>query len=239
MGDRVGQQLGNYHLIRLLGQGGFAEVYLGEHLYLKTRAAIKVLRVHLNKEHEQDFLREAQTVAHLEHPHIIHILEFGVHEETPFLVMRYAVGGSMRMLYPRGTILPSATVLTYLKEMASALQYAHNQKIIHRDIKPESVPFWIRSITSCSAILAWLLLHPVCPISRRELVLLPIWPQNNYKAIPVLLATSMRLEWLRTSGFVVFYPFVGHLLKLQHNISWQCLPLYLNTIQPSLMQLSK
>ena len=75
MGDRVGQQLGNYHLIRLLGQGGFAEVYLGEHLYLKTRAAIKVLRVHLNKEHEQDFLREAQTVAHLEHPPFP-ILEF-------------------------------------------------------------------------------------------------------------------------------------------------------------------
>jgi serine/threonine protein kinase/tetratricopeptide (TPR) repeat protein len=139
MGDRIGQQLGNYNLTRLLGQGGFAEVYLGEHLYLKTHAAIKVLHIHLGKEHEQDFLKEAQIIAHLDHPHIVRTLDFGVHEGTPFLVMQYALHGSMRTSHPRGTILPITTILPYLKEVASALQYAHDQKIIHRDIKPENI----------------------------------------------------------------------------------------------------
>ena len=68
MADRVNQQLGNYRLVRLLGRGGFAEVYLGEHLRLKTQAAIKVLHTSLEKDDVENFLREAQTIAHLKHP---------------------------------------------------------------------------------------------------------------------------------------------------------------------------
>ncbi len=139
MEHRVGQQLGNYRLIQFLGQGGFAHVYLGEHIYLKTRAAIKVLRVQLSGEHEQDFLREAQTLAHLEHSHIVRVLDFGVQERTPFLVMQYAPKGSLRKAHSRGTILPTKTVLPYLKEVASGLHYAHERKVIHRDVKPENM----------------------------------------------------------------------------------------------------
>jgi eukaryotic-like serine/threonine-protein kinase len=125
----VGQQLGSYRLIQFLGQGGYAHVYLGEHVYLKTRAAIKVLRVQLSSEHEQDFLREAQTLAHLEYPRIVRVLDFGVQEGTPFLVMQYAPKGSLRKAHPRGTILSTKTVLSYLKEVASALHYAHERKV--------------------------------------------------------------------------------------------------------------
>ncbi len=135
----IGYQIGNYRLIKFLGQGGFAHVYLGEHIYLKTRAAIKVLRVQLSAEHEQDFLREAQTLAHLEHPHIVRVLDFGIQEGTPFLVMQYAPKGSLRKAHPRGSILPAKTILSSLKDVASALQYAHDRKVIHRDVKPENM----------------------------------------------------------------------------------------------------
>ncbi len=59
MVDRVGQQLGHYHIIRLIGQGGFGEVYLSEHIYLKTQAAIKVLQVRLANEDIEGFLRKS------------------------------------------------------------------------------------------------------------------------------------------------------------------------------------
>ena len=90
MTDRVGQQLGNYRLTRLLGKGGFAEVYLGEHVYLETLAAIKVLLTQLASEDLEPFRLEAKRVAHLEHPHIVRVLDFGVDGTTPYLVMSYA-----------------------------------------------------------------------------------------------------------------------------------------------------
>ena len=70
MPNRVGQQLGNYRLLRLLGRGGFAEVYLGEHIYLKRRAALKVLHTSLEDEDVEPFLAEAQTLARLNHPQV-------------------------------------------------------------------------------------------------------------------------------------------------------------------------
>ena len=70
-----GQQLGNYRLMRLLGRGGFADVYLGEHIYLTTQAAIKVLQLQLGSDERDNFLNEARTIAHLVHPNIIRILD--------------------------------------------------------------------------------------------------------------------------------------------------------------------
>src|SRR5438045_227349 len=74
---RVGQFLGNYRLTRLLGQGGFADVYLGEHVHLNTEAAIKVLRTQLTSQDVASFRNEARLIAHLEHPHVVQILDFG------------------------------------------------------------------------------------------------------------------------------------------------------------------
>ncbi|TMD56290.1 MAG: serine/threonine protein kinase, partial [Chloroflexi bacterium] len=136
MPDRVGQQLGNYHLIRLLGRGGFAEVYLGEHLYLKSRAALKVLRTSLADEDVEQFLAEAQTLARLAHPNIVRVLDFAVEQGIPFLVMEYAPRGTMRQHHPRGSCLSLETTTAYVKQVAAALQYAHNHNVIHRDIKP-------------------------------------------------------------------------------------------------------
>ncbi len=137
--DRVGQQLGNYQLVRLLGRGNWASVYLGVHRHLHTQAAIKVLHGSLSGTALEDFLTEARTIAHLEHPHIVRVLDFGVEEETPFLVMYYATGGTLRTRHPKGVRLPLATVVSYIKQAADALQYAHEQQLIHRDIKPENL----------------------------------------------------------------------------------------------------
>jgi len=153
MADRVGQRLGNYRLVRLLGRGGFAEVYLGEHVFLKTQAAIKVLHMRLTHADLDSFLNEARTIAGLIHPHIVRVLEFGVEGSefdpersqfnaegsTPFLVMDYAANATLRKRHPKGTRLPLPTIVTYMKQVAEAIQYAHEKKLIHRDIKPENM----------------------------------------------------------------------------------------------------
>src|SRR2546428_4458953 len=94
-GQREGQQLGNYQLIELLGQGHWASVYLGEHLHLHTQAAIKVLHEPLAPREVEAFLTEARTLACLRHPHIVRVLDVGVQEDTPFLVLDYAPGGTL------------------------------------------------------------------------------------------------------------------------------------------------
>src|SRR6266516_2320368 len=139
MADRVGQQLGNYRLIRLLGQGGFAEVYLGQHIYLDTLAAIKVLHARIDSDDVDHFRDEARTVARLVHPHIVRVLEFNVEEMTPYLVVDYAPNGTLRKRHARGIPLPPTTVISYVRQLASALHYAHEQKVIHRDVKPENM----------------------------------------------------------------------------------------------------
>jgi serine/threonine protein kinase len=139
MSDRTGQQIGNYRLERLLGSGGFADVYLGKQVYLDSLAAIKLLKTNLSGGDIEDFRSEARTLVRLIHPHIVRILDFGLEGNTPFLVMDYAPNGTLRQRYQRGTRLPLATVIEYVNEVASALQFAHDQKIIHRDVKPENM----------------------------------------------------------------------------------------------------
>ena len=139
MSDRIGQQLGNYRLTQLLGQGGFADVYLAEHLYLHTKAAIKVLQTRLGNEDMADFQNEARTIANLVHPHIVRVLDFGMDHATPYLVMDYAPNGTLRQFFPKAVPLSPQRILPYVKHVASALLYAHEHKIVHRDIKPENM----------------------------------------------------------------------------------------------------
>jgi len=139
MADRVGQQLGNYYLTRLLGWGGFADVYLGRHIHLNTLAAIKILHTQLTSEDVEQFLNEARTLVRLDHPHIVKVLDFGIEDNIPFLVMTYAPNGTLRQRHPKGSILPINTVISYVHQIAAVLQYLHDQRLIHRDIKPENL----------------------------------------------------------------------------------------------------
>jgi len=132
--SRIGQQFGNYQLFQLLGKGSFAEVYLGGHIHLGTLAAIKVLYAHSMDVNA--FRTEARIIAHLIHPHIVRVLEFGIEDQGPFLVMDFAPYGTLRQRHPKGERIPLPTVVSYARQVADALQYAHDERLVHRDVKP-------------------------------------------------------------------------------------------------------
>ena len=137
--NRTGQQFGKYRLVRLLGQGGFAEVYLGEHILMGALAAIKILPNQITSADSQMFLQEARTLVSLEHPHIVGVKDCDVQGGIPFIVMDYAPNGTLRQRHPKGTRVLLANAISYVSQVAPALQYAHNLNLIHRDVKPENM----------------------------------------------------------------------------------------------------
>lgn len=139
MADRVGERFGNYELLQLLGKGGFAEVYLGRHVHLQSSGAVKVLHAQLVTREQEEFLQEARVIASLEHPSIIRVLDCGIEREIPFLIMNYAPNGTLRQRYAKGACLALSEIVGYVTQIASALQYAHERKLIHRDVKPENM----------------------------------------------------------------------------------------------------
>jgi serine/threonine protein kinase len=133
-------QLGNYRLLHLIAEGGFAEVYLGKHIHLiNNYAAIKVMHTRLEQSDLARFRDEASIVARLRHPHIISVREFDFKDGMPFLVMDYAPNGTLRQRHPRYSRLAPGTILFYLMQIAEGLQFAHDQRFVHRDIKPENM----------------------------------------------------------------------------------------------------
>lgn len=145
----VGQVLGQYELRELLGLGGMGAVYRGFQISLKREVAVKVLPSTLVHEagYVERFNREAQTAAQLEHPHIVSIFDYGTQQETSYLVMRLLTGGTLAQRLNQRTdagtlILPSlGETATLVNQLGSALAYAHNQGVIHRDIKTSNVMF--------------------------------------------------------------------------------------------------
>src|SRR6266567_1634103 len=111
-------QLGNYRLVKLLGKGGFALVFLGEHIFLERKAAIKVLRDSrmLTSSDLDSFLIEARTIGSLDHPHIVRVMDFGVDGKSnmPFLVMDFAPNGPLSRRHTKGNILPLPMIVEYV-----------------------------------------------------------------------------------------------------------------------------
>src|SRR2546425_698569 len=119
MDNRIGQRLGNYHLSRLLGQGSFADVYLGEHIHLDThQVAIKVLNMQVTGEDVQRFHAEARILAGLAHPHIVRLLDYTIEGNIPYVIMEYAPNGTFRQRFPKGTKLPLTTIVPYVMQIA-------------------------------------------------------------------------------------------------------------------------
>ena len=141
MDDSTGQLFGHYRLIQHIGEGSFADVYLGEHVKDRHQAAIKLLDIKLTDIDDlKSFINEARTTLYLTHPNIVRLLDFGIGEnDIPFLVMFYAPNGTLRSRHPRNTRLPLAIIVDYVKQIAAALQFAHDQALVHRDVKPENI----------------------------------------------------------------------------------------------------
>ncbi|MBE3560644.1 MAG: serine/threonine protein kinase, partial [Ktedonobacteraceae bacterium] len=164
----AGTQLGHYHLLRLIGQGGMGEVYLAQDSRINRQVAIKVLRTEpwsaYNTASQQEaarlFQREAQAIAMLDHPAILPLFDYGEEQingtQVTYLVMPYRSEGTLKdwLLRRSSTSTASSTpvsatplslqdVAALISQAASALQYAHNNNIIHQDVKPSN--FLIRS----------------------------------------------------------------------------------------------
>ncbi|HEX9074946.1 MAG TPA: SUMF1/EgtB/PvdO family nonheme iron enzyme [Anaerolineae bacterium] len=135
-----GEYIGPYRIIEPLGQGGMATVFKAYHAMLDRYVAIKAL--HPAFKEDPSFLtrfeREARIVAKLDHPNIIPIYDFAEHEGTPYLVMRYIEGETLKTLLTQQP-MPLERVLEILHPVADALSYAHSQGVLHRDIKPSNI----------------------------------------------------------------------------------------------------
>lgn len=139
--DYTGQMFDKYRLTKHLGTGGFATVYKGEHVDNKSIAAIKIFA---DTQQLPNFIQEIKRLHDLEkpqpHPHIIRIFTFGFKqpENIAYIIMEYAANKSLRDKYPRGQIVPPTTIVSYVEQLAAALYHAHEQRIIHCDVKPEN-----------------------------------------------------------------------------------------------------
>ena len=141
--DRLKTVLADRYIIeRELGAGGMATVYLALDQRHNRKVALKVLRpelaVFIGAER---FLKEIETTANLQHPHILPLFDSGRVDTTVFYVMPYVEGESLRTRLTRETQLPIADAIQIAKEVAEALDYAHRHGVIHRDIKPDNVLF--------------------------------------------------------------------------------------------------
>lgn len=142
MPNLTGQSIGRYHILEQLGEGGMATVYKAYDNRLERNVALKVLRTDQFIPAQlqmvlQRFEREAKSLAKLSHPNIVNILDYGEHEGTPYLVMEYLPGGTLKQKL--GHAIPWHEVIRTLIPVARGLAYAHQHNVIHRDVKPANI----------------------------------------------------------------------------------------------------
>jgi len=137
-----GAVVGNYRLIRKLGVGGMGAVYLGQHLLLGRRAAVKVLHEALSARSDvvNRFFNEARAVTSINDPGIVQVFDFGVHADGgAFIVMEYLEGEPLDRRLARVGRLPVTEAMRLCRQLASSLAAAHAQRIVHRDLKPANI----------------------------------------------------------------------------------------------------
>ncbi len=138
-----------YRLVKKLGTGGMAIVYLARHVMIDRMNAIKILRrdLSLDPNQRERFLREARAVNRINHPNIVEITDFGEFEGTAYLVMEYAAGESLLQALKKGP-MPWDRVVRIAEQISSALGRAHEAGVIHRDLKPENVLLLDRALNA-------------------------------------------------------------------------------------------
>lgn len=135
-----------YRIERQLGEGGIGRVYVAKHATLGREVALKVLLTRYGNIPvlKQRFQREAEALAALSHPNIVTVTDFGVTEGMPYIVMELLEGEDLSELLARGEVLEPRRALEIVRQMLRALAYAHEQALVHRDLKPHNV--FVRSL---------------------------------------------------------------------------------------------
>jgi serine/threonine protein kinase/DNA-binding SARP family transcriptional activator/Tol biopolymer transport system component len=136
-----GTEVAGYRIERTLGRGGMSVVYLAEHDWLQRKVALKVLSPQLAEDERfrERFVRESRLAASLDHPNVIPIYEAGASGGDLFIAMRYVEGTDLRTLLHEGGALEPARTLAIVRQVAAALDAAHEQGLVHRDVKPGNV----------------------------------------------------------------------------------------------------
>ena len=137
----AGQTLGEFFVRRLLGRGGMGEVYEADQTALQRRVALKVLREELVKDptYLQRFQAEARTIARIQHPNIVSVITIGERDQVHFMAMEFVDGRNLRDHIARQGALEEKEVVAVLKKTSAALQRAHEEGVVHRDVKPENI----------------------------------------------------------------------------------------------------
>jgi len=133
--------LGEFRLLRRLGAGGMAQVYLAEQTSLKRNVAIKVMRSDFGSDdtHRKRFEHEARAAAGLNHPNIVQVFAVGEEENTQYIAQEYVQGANLRQYLQKKKPPNTQISLHLMKQVSSALHAAHQAGIVHRDIKPENI----------------------------------------------------------------------------------------------------
>jgi serine/threonine protein kinase/DNA-binding winged helix-turn-helix (wHTH) protein len=136
-----GTEVASYRIVHTLGRGGMSVVYLAEHEWLQRKVALKVLAPQLadDERFRERFVRESRLAASLDHPNVIPIYEAGASGGDLFIAMRFVEGSDLRTLLHEEGALPPARAIGILRQVASALDAAHEQGLVHRDVKPANV----------------------------------------------------------------------------------------------------
>ena len=136
-----GTEVASYRIVATLGRGGMSVVYLAEHDWLQRKVALKVLAPQLadDERFRERFVRESRLAASLDHPNVIPIYEAGASGGELFIAMRFVEGSDLRTLLAEKGALEPARTIGILRQVAAALDAAHEQGLVHRDVKPANV----------------------------------------------------------------------------------------------------
>ncbi|MFS0861440.1 Stk1 family PASTA domain-containing Ser/Thr kinase [Fredinandcohnia sp. 179-A 10B2 NHS] len=138
----IGRRLsGRYKILEVIGGGGMANVYLARDVILERDVAIKVLRLDFSNDEEfiKRFRREAHAATSLVHPNIVSIYDVGEEEDIYYIVMEYVPGQTLKQYIQRNAPLHPREAINIMRQLTSAISHAHQNQIVHRDIKPQNI----------------------------------------------------------------------------------------------------
>jgi serine/threonine protein kinase/uncharacterized protein YgiM (DUF1202 family) len=137
----IGKRIGQYEILEMLGKGGMATVYRAFHPSMERYVAVKIIHQALAQDQagKERFRQEARLITRLEHPHLLPVYDYSPDNDPPYIVMRYLEGGTLKDVLEVKKILPLNEVAYLMRQIASALDYAHRNGIVHRDIKPSNI----------------------------------------------------------------------------------------------------